>query len=140
PALADRFEVIAFDWPGMGQSDAWTGGTTPGHQAERLCKLLDWWGIERAHIAGADMGGQPALVFAARYPTRIGRLIVMNSLTHGDAETSWEIRVLRKFGWNRLILRRFPALVFRPAERTFLPAGTRLAPELRSDLWESFRR
>ena len=28
PLLADRFEVIAFDWPGMGYSDEWSGGAT----------------------------------------------------------------------------------------------------------------
>ena len=36
PRLADRFNVIAFDWPGMGRSDAWPGGTTPTHMADRL--------------------------------------------------------------------------------------------------------
>ena len=34
--LADQFEVIAFDWPGMGNSDDWSGGTTPFHMADRL--------------------------------------------------------------------------------------------------------
>jgi pimeloyl-ACP methyl ester carboxylesterase len=124
----------------MGFSDAWSGGTTPTHQADRLCQLMDHWEIDSAHIAGSDMGGQPGLVFAGRYPHRVRRLIVMNSLTHGDAQTSWEIRILREFGWNRAILRRFPALVFRRAERTFLPKGRRLPPDLRADLWESFRR
>jgi pimeloyl-ACP methyl ester carboxylesterase len=140
PILAARFEVIAFDWPGMGQSDPWSGGTTPAHQADRLRDLMDHWKIERTHVAGFDMGGQPALMFAAHYPKRIDRLVVMNSLTHGDAETSWDIRLLRQFGWNRVILRRLPAIVFRRAERTFLPPGTRLAPELRADLWECFQR
>src|SRR5690349_5572268 len=57
PLLADRFDVIAPDWPGLGYSEAWTGGTTPHHQAGRICRLLDHWQIERAHIVGADMGG-----------------------------------------------------------------------------------
>jgi pimeloyl-ACP methyl ester carboxylesterase len=26
PLLAARFHVIAFDWPGMGESEAWNGG------------------------------------------------------------------------------------------------------------------
>jgi pimeloyl-ACP methyl ester carboxylesterase len=138
--LADRFQVIAFDWPGMGYSDAWVGGTTPAHLAERLRTLLDTWGISRANVAGLDMGGQPALVFAASYPERVERLVVMNSLLFGEEQTSWEIRLMRRFGWNRFILRNFPGLVFRRAERTFLPRGVRLSAELRADLWESFRR
>ena len=28
PRLAGSFSVIAFDWPGMGRSDAWPGGAT----------------------------------------------------------------------------------------------------------------
>jgi pimeloyl-ACP methyl ester carboxylesterase len=140
PALADRFTVIAFDWPGMGYSDAWSGGATPFHMSDRLLALFDTWGLERASIAGLDMGGQPALAFAARYPARVSRLVVMNSLVQWDEPTSWEIRVLRKFGWNRLILRRLPGLVFRRAEVTFLQGGARLPPELRADFWNAFRR
>jgi pimeloyl-ACP methyl ester carboxylesterase len=140
PLLADRFQVTAFDWPGMGFSDAWRGGTTPSHMADRLLALLDHWQIERASILGMDMGGQPALAFAARHPDRIRHLVVMNSLVMPEEKTSWEIRVLRQFGWNRFVLRRLPWLVFRRAEWTFLPWGVRLPRDLRADLWESFRR
>jgi pimeloyl-ACP methyl ester carboxylesterase len=140
PRLADRFEVIAFDWPGMGYSEAWPGGTTPFHMADRMRMLLDDLGLERVSLIGMDMGGQPALAFAAKHPERIGHLIVMNSLVLWDEKTSWEIQVLRKYGWNRLILRRLPWLVFKRAERTFLPPGVKLSSELRADLWDSFRQ
>ena len=136
--LADHFEVIAFDWPGMGYSEAWPGGTTPFHMAQRLHMILGELAIERATLVGMDMGGQPALVFAANYPERIDRLVVMNSLVLWDENTSWEIEVLRKYGWNRFILRNFPRLVFWRAEKTFLPCRCRLPLELRADLWESF--
>ena len=140
PQLAEHFEVLAVDWPGLGYSDPWPGGATPMHLADRLRQLLDAWLIERASVVGLDMGGQPALAFAARHPQRIQRLVVVNSLVFGEEETSWEIRILRKFGWNRFILRWLPGVVFRRAERTFLPRGVRLPSELRADLWESFRR
>jgi pimeloyl-ACP methyl ester carboxylesterase len=140
PRLAEDFEVIAFDWPGMGQSDGWPGGATPRHMAERLKVLLDHWGLERPALAALDMGGQPALAFAALHPDRIRWLSVMNSLVFGDERTSWEIRLLRRFGWNRFIIRNLPRIVFRRAERTFLPRGQRLPDDLRRDLWECFRR
>lgn len=140
PRLADRYECIAFDWPGMGLSEPWKGGATPADQARRLLALLDAWKIDRAAIVGQDMGAQPALVFAARHPERVSRLVVMNCLAFPDEATSWEIRVLRKFGWNRTILRRFPRTVFARAQRTFLPRGLRLPSDLRADLWEAFRR
>src|SRR5262249_19443578 len=140
PRLADRFEVIAFDWPGMGYSDAWPGGASPFQMANRLAALLDRWKIERATIAGIDMGGQPALVFAVNHAHRIDNLIVMNSLVIWDEVTSWEIALLRKFQLNRLIIRYLPRVVFKRAERTFLPAGISLPLELRSDLWNAFKR
>lgn len=140
PRLAERFSVHAFDWPGMGYSDAWPGGATPAHMAGRVLKLLDAWEIERATLVGMDMGGQPALAFAARHPERTRQVVVMNSLVLWDETTSWEIRILREFGWNRFILRYLPTVVFRRAEKTFLPAGVRLPRDLRADLWGSFRR
>ena len=140
PQLAERRQVIAFDWPGMGQSEAWPGGATPMHMAERLLWLLDAWHLDRADLCGLDMGAQPALVFAACYPERIGRLVVMNSLVFGDEVTSWEIRLLRRFGWNRFILRHLPWLVFRRARRTFLPRGVDLPAPLFTDMWGSFPR
>lgn len=140
PRLAERFEVFAFDWPGLGYSDAWRGGTTPMHMAERLVALLDHWSIERAVVAGMDMGGQPALAFAARYPERARGVVVLNSLALPEEQTSWEIALLRKFGWNRFILRRLPHAVFFRAQHTFLPRGVRLPRELLADFWEAFRR
>ncbi len=140
PLLADRFEVIAFDWPGMGYSDEWPGGATPDHKAEQLRMLLDSWGLVNAGLLGMDMGGQPALAFAAAHPRRTRFLVVMNSLVFGNEKTSWEIKILRRFGWNRFILSRLPRIVYRRAERTFLPAGTSLPENLRADFWESFRK
>lgn len=138
--LAVRFGVIAFDWPGTGFSEAWSGGATPFDFGRRLRALMDDWGIERAAIIGHDMGGQPALAFAAEYSNRISHLVVMNSLVIWDERTSWEIALLRKFGWNRILLERMPRAVFFRAIRTFLPRGYKLSADLRRDLWESFER
>lgn len=140
PRLATRCEVIAFDWPGMGYSEAWTGGATPFDFARRLRTLMDDWKIEKAAIVGHDMGGQPALAFGAENLERLSGLVVMNSLVIWDEKTSWEISLLRKFGWNRVLLERLPRAVFFRAIRTFLPRGYKLSEELRSDLWESFQR
>jgi len=140
PRLATRCEVIAFDWPGMGYSEAWTGGATPFDFARRLRMLMDDWKIEKAAIVGHDMGGQPALAFAAENLDRLSGLVVMNSLVIWDEKTSWEISLLRKFGWNRVLLERLPRAVFFRAIRTFLPRGYKLSEELRRDLWECFQR
>lgn len=140
PLLAADHSVVALDWPGMGGSESWPGGATPFHMADHLLALLDHWKIERAAIVGLDMGGQPALVFAAHYPQRATHVVVTGSLLQWDAPTSWEIRLLRRFRFNQLFLSHFPKLVFRRALATFLPRGVDLSPEIRSDFWNHFRR
>ena len=140
PLLAERFEVVAFDWPGQGHSDPWPGGATPQLLAQRLRTILGALQIERPILAGADMGGQPALAFAAAFPAHVARLVVMNSLVFGDESTSWEIHLLRKFGFNRFALRYLPKIIFRRAEATFLPRGAKLDPEVREDFWSAFQQ
>jgi len=140
PRLATGWNVIAADWPGMGESDPWPGGATPMHLGERIGVLLNHWKLPRAHIIAMDMGAQPALAFAAQNPQRVASLVAMNSLVLWDEDTSWEISVLRKFGWNRFILQNLPRAVFQRAERTFLPHGTRLPAPLREDFWRCFRQ
>ena len=140
PLLASDMTVIAPDWPGMGASEAWPGGATPFHMADHLLALLDHWRIDRAALVGIDMGGQPALVFAAQHPERVSHVIVSGSLLQWDAPTSWEIRLLRQFRFNQLLLRHAPRLVFHRALSTSLPRYSRVSPEVRADFWEHFRR
>lgn len=141
PDLGLDKQVLAFDWPGQGDSDAWPGGATPVVLAKRLLALLDDWGLTKIHLIGQDMGGQPALVFAAAYPERIHSLVVMNCLAGGEEDTSREIKWLRRFGMNKLLLRHLPWLVFQRALWTFLPAGRAGLPApLRRELWRTFRR
>jgi pimeloyl-ACP methyl ester carboxylesterase len=140
PRLSEFFDVIAFDWPGMGYSESWPGGATPEHLADRLMTILDALELKQVSIVAMDMGAQPALVFAAKYPAKIDRLVVMNCLAFGDENTSWEIRLLRKFAWNRWLLRTAPRLIFWRALTTFLPPNDSLSKDVRSDLWNAFRK
>lgn len=138
PLLAKRFEVVAFDWPGQGYSDEWPGGATPQLLARRLLAIFDELQIKQPTLVGMDMGGQPALAFAAMFPECIAQMIVMNSLVFGDEPTSWEIHLLRKFGFNRFMLRYLPGFIFRRAETTFLPRGVRLDSAIRDDFRSAF--
>jgi pimeloyl-ACP methyl ester carboxylesterase len=140
PLLAEARTAIAFDWPGLGESEAQSGGATPEHNAERLLALLDDWGFGEVDLVGFDMGGQPALVLAAKHPSRVRKLIVIGSLVAPEAETSWEITLLRRYGLNRFFLGNFPALVFRRCKQTFLGSNESIPPEVEADFWRSFER
>lgn len=86
------------------------------------------------------MGGQPALVAAARHPDRVERVVVMGSLVAHDAPTSWEIRLLRRRRINEMILRYLPRAVFLRARATFLRRHERLDADVRADMWRCFQR
>ena len=116
----------------------WPGGATPQLIAKRLLVILDELQLSLPTIVGIDMGGQPSLAFASMYPDRLKQLVVMNSLVFGDEKTSWEIRLLRKFGFNRFALRSLPGLIFHRAEKTFLKKGERIDERLQCDFWTAF--
>jgi len=81
PALADRFHVLAPDMAGFGFSerpekgdygvDLWT---------DQVVGFMDALNLDRAHVVGNSFGGAIALRLAARYPERVGRLVLMGSM------------------------------------------------------------
>ena len=94
-ALSRGYRVIAYDYPGHG----WT--TTTRHDleiddyVEHLAGLLDVLGVERAHLSGESLGGWVAVKFAARYPERVGRLVLNTpGGTMATPEVMERIRVL----------------------------------------------
>ncbi|HEU5388877.1 MAG TPA: alpha/beta fold hydrolase [Streptosporangiaceae bacterium] len=70
PALAARFDVIAVDLPGFGESAPLYGQAEvpPARLAESVADLLDDLGVTAPHLAGNSLGGWVALELAARRP------------------------------------------------------------------------
>ena len=139
-SIFSDYRCVAMDWPGMGESEEWPGGATPKHMAQRLAVILDELGIEKVALVACDMGGQAALEFALDFPNRTSHLIVMNSLVFGSLETSWEIRLLRKYNWNRHFLWHLPRVIFYRAFSTFLARKQKVSAEVVKDFWNSFKR
>jgi len=140
PILARGHQVIAFDWPGQGYSEQWGEDAGPAALADMLENLLDAWGLDTVQLVGQDMGGQPALLFAATRPERVRRVVVMNSLLFADGPTSPEIALMRRSGLQRTAFAWTPGLVYRQCKRTFLPAGTEWPDELDADFTGAFHR
>ena len=67
PALAERFDVIAVDLPGHGESPPFAPGAdaTPAGIAASVASLLDALSLPRVHVAGNSLGGWIALELAA---------------------------------------------------------------------------
>jgi pimeloyl-ACP methyl ester carboxylesterase len=68
PALAERYDVLAVDLPGSGDSPPLPAGVepTPRALAEAVAAELDVIGVARPHLVGNSLGGWVALELAAR--------------------------------------------------------------------------
>ena len=66
PELAARFDVIAVDLPGFGESPPDDGPADVPHFADRVVALLDSLGITRPAVAGSSLGGAVALALGRR--------------------------------------------------------------------------
>lgn len=66
--LATRYDVIAPDLSGFGQSPAFAGGVeySMDNAMTHMAGQFEKWGIERPHIVGNSLGGAIALELAAR--------------------------------------------------------------------------
>lgn len=81
-AQADHFasgrRVVVVDSPGHGGSEKLTAPFTFDDCARCVVAILDGLGIERAHFVGNSWGGMIGGTFAANFPDRIGRAVLMN--------------------------------------------------------------
>ncbi len=77
--LARDHRVIAYDLRGRGDSDKPEHGYSIAIHAEDLAKLIDAWGIERPIVLGHSLGGFVALYFAAYYPDKLSKVILVDA-------------------------------------------------------------
>ncbi|MGA8328899.1 MAG: alpha/beta hydrolase [Mycobacterium sp.] len=76
--LIDGHQVVLIDPPGQGGSQPLTDLFSFGDCAHCVVDILDGLGLERAHFVGNSWGGMIGGTFAATYPDRIGRAVLMN--------------------------------------------------------------
>jgi 3-oxoadipate enol-lactonase len=89
--LVARWEVVLVDPPGQGGSQPLTDMFTFGDCARCVVDILDGLGIDRAHFVGNSWGGMIGATFAATYPERIGRAVLMNC-TAGRASVRQKVQ------------------------------------------------
>lgn len=94
PLLADRYHLIAPDYPGFGRSDA----PSPAHYAytfDALARtmegLVERLGIERYALFLQDYGGPVGFRMALAHPERVSALIVQNANAYAEGlGPKWE--------------------------------------------------
>jgi len=105
--LEHDFTLIAYDFPGHGTSPAPSGRYGIGELADHLAGILAREGISRATVAGISLGGLVAQDFAARYPDKTGKLVLIDTTPRYTDEMRgmWTTRAAqaRKDGVRALI-------------------------------------
>jgi pimeloyl-ACP methyl ester carboxylesterase len=77
-ALASHHRVIAMDLRGRGLSDKPPTGYSIEHHCKDILALMNDQGLERPVLMGHSLGAFISLVFAAKYPQRVDRLILVD--------------------------------------------------------------
>lgn len=76
--LAPDHRLIAYDLRGRGESDKPQSGYSLEHHCADLLALLDHFGLRKAVIMGHSLGAHIGVRFAARHPTRVSRLVLVD--------------------------------------------------------------
>lgn len=96
--FSERYRVIALDTRGHGKSPRGDKPFTIRQFAEDLRAFLDEQGIERADLLGFSDGGNIALIFAMRYPQRVGRLVLNGAnLYSAGVKPSVQIPIIMEY-------------------------------------------
>ena len=78
-AFSPHFRVITMDNRDAGESDPESDSYSMADLAGDVASLMDALGIAKASVVGHSMGGYVALQFAASYPERLDKLVLVGT-------------------------------------------------------------
>jgi 3-oxoadipate enol-lactonase len=99
PAFSQRFQVVAWDARGYGDSEDYDGPLRFEDFADDVVRLLDHLKTPAAHIVGLSMGGNIAMDLAVRHGDRVRSLVLCDTdrgMTHFSSEDRQEFLRLRR--------------------------------------------
>lgn len=117
PALSERYDVIAVDLLGCGESAKPEGEDySPKAQAAMLLGLMDGLGLEKVHLVTHDIGGAVGQILAAKHHERLLSLTLINTVAYDywpvQPIISFQVPIIRQLAMAILdirILRRMVA-------------------------------
>lgn len=77
--LSPQHKILAYDLRGRGLSDKPSHGYSEEHHISDLLCLMDDLALNRAVLMGHSLGGYIAMGFAAQYPERVEKLILLDA-------------------------------------------------------------
>jgi pimeloyl-ACP methyl ester carboxylesterase len=85
PLLAERHQVIAVDLQGHGRTADIERPIDVRLMADDIGTLIDHLELDKADLVGYSLGGGVALLTAAKYPAKVGRLVTASANIRPDA-------------------------------------------------------
>jgi len=128
PALEQRFDVVAVDMPGFGESPPLPAGEIPSVPAlaSAVAEEMDRLGLQTAHLVGNSIGGWTVLELA-----KLGRASTVTAISPAGMATDGE----RRYEATSLVISRVLARAMAPA------AGVLTRSSLvRRLAWQNFAR
>lgn len=89
--LSEHFKVIRFDNRNGGKSDRPNQPNTTEMLADDIRGLMDYLKIDKAHVIGWSMGGIIVQKFALKYPNRLNKLVLINTVLGAPDDHAVEI-------------------------------------------------
>ncbi|MDQ3388123.1 MAG: alpha/beta fold hydrolase [Gemmatimonadota bacterium] len=117
----DGVRALAWEMVGYGMSipEGMGRDISVGRQAEYLKAWLDALGIERAVLAGHDLGGGVVQIAAVRHPGLALGLVLTNAIGY-DSWPIPSVKMMRALGG---VVEHLPESLFRPIYSSFLRLG-----------------
>src|SRR4051794_23013938 len=109
--------VLAFDYPGYGESDPAPDGTTRDDYASAVISAMHELGVERAHICGLSLGGVVAIAIYHAAPGRCSSLILADTFAvHPEGSAIYERGVAGSGDLAAMARARVDMLIAQPAD------------------------
>src|SRR5690606_39235182 len=100
------YRVVALDLPGFGESSKPDASYDVASQVERLRAFVQALQLERPHLIGNSMGGHIAALYAARYPTEVRSLALLDNAGVTSPRQSEMFAMLERGEPNPLVVRK----------------------------------
>lgn len=109
PKLENNYHIIALDLPGFGESDPTSIQLAPLRYAQLLNWLIPQFSQEKVIVIGHSMGGAIGLRFAAQFPDKVKRLIMVDTagVLHRSAFVRHMTKMPDRYQWLAKYQQRF---------------------------------
>jgi 3-oxoadipate enol-lactonase len=92
--LGAHFDMLAFDYRGLGQSGPADAPYEMSDLADDTAALLDHIGWDHCHVFGVSFGGMVAQELALQYPDRVSKIVAACAPAGGSGGASYPLHTL----------------------------------------------